>query len=186
MLKRQVRIIAWDDCAFRFNQKSVQLVGVVFRGGDFIDGLLSTVVKKDGTDATKKIAQSITNSRHFDQLSYIMTDGITVAGMNIIDIADLYEQTRLPVIAIVRKQPDRAAFIAALKKLPGGLKKVKTVQKTPDVLQYREIFFQQAGMTRTGCENLLDLTCIRSKIPEPLRVAHIIASGLSGESRGRA
>ena len=62
MFKKEVRIIAWDDCAFEFKSKRVTVVGAIFRGGQFLDGLLSTAITKDGTDATAKISDSILKS----------------------------------------------------------------------------------------------------------------------------
>ena len=186
MLKKEVRIIAWDDCAFSYSQKNVRIVGVIFRGGDFIDGMLSSVIRKDGTDVTEKIGSAILASRHYDQLSYVMTNGISFAGLNILDINELHRRTKLPVIAVVRKKPDRRRFIAALKKFPDFRKRASVVRRTGHVAAFGEIFFQKAGISLADCRELLKLTCTRSKIPEPLRVAHLVASGLSGESRGRA
>jgi uncharacterized protein len=197
MPKKEVRIIAWDDCAFAFNQASVRLVGVVFRGGDFLDGMLSTTIEKDGIDATKKISRSILKSRHFDQLSYIMTNGISFAGLNILDIAELHKRTGLPVIVVIRKMPDMEEFIKALNRFIDSKKRTRAVVNAGAVNKWKEIYYQIAGIEKNKCEEILKLTCTRSKIPEPLRVAHLIASGLSRpskqaplslgyESRGRA
>ncbi len=184
-LKREVRIIAWDDCAFRFRQKKVRLVGVIFRGGDFIDGMLSALVTKDGNDATAKIVSSILRSRHYDQLSYVMTNGISFAGLNILDINELYRKTRLPVIAVVRHKPDRKVFMDALKKFADGKNRIGIVKKTGSVIAYNDIYYQKAGLARKECEEILKITCTRSKIPEPIRVAHLIASGLSRQASNK-
>lgn len=190
MPKKEVRIIAWDDCAFRFRQKKVRIIGVIFRGGDFLDGMLSAVITKDGNDATDKIASAVLKSRHYDQLSYIMTNGISFGGLNILDIRGLHARTGLPVIAVVRRKPDRRQFTAALGKFADAKSRTSIVMKTGAVVKFGEIFYQKAGMTKKECEELLRLTCTRAKIPEPLRAAHLIASGLSSsrgyESRGRA
>jgi len=187
MIKKEVRIIAWDDCRFSFAQKSVQLVGVVFRGGDFLDGLLSTKIEKDGTDTTEKIAHSVLVSRHYDQLSYIMLDGITFGGLNVVDIKELYEKTKLPVIVIQRKMPNKKEFLKAMKNLSDFSVRKKAVASAGKFHKYSEsLCYQKAGLSIKECENILKITCIRSVVPEPMRIAHLIASGLSRELHGRA
>ncbi len=199
MFKKEIRIIAWDDCAFRFGQKSVRIVGAVFRGGEFIDGLLSVMIKKDGSDATERISSAVLNSRHYDQLSWIMTNGISFGGLNIIDIGAMHRRTGLPVIAVMRKMPGMKQFTGALGKFSDAKERISAVKKAGAVTKCGEIYYQKAGAPKKECEEILKLTCTRSKIPEPLRVAHLIASGLSRraakkdkngsagyESRGRA
>ncbi|MFH0832758.1 MAG: DUF99 family protein [Candidatus Aenigmatarchaeota archaeon] len=186
VIKDEIRVIAWDDCAFRFKQKNVLIVGAIFRGGKFLDGLLSTRIKKDGTDATEKIAASILKSRHYDQLSYIMLDGITFAGFNLVDIKKLHKKTKLPVIVIQRKKPDMKKFKEALKIFSDYKKRLNVVSNAGKISSSGKIYYQKAGLSNDECEELMKVTCVRSNVPEPIRVAHLIASGLSGESRGRA
>jgi endonuclease V-like protein UPF0215 family len=187
MIKKEVRIIAWDDCRFSFAQKNVQLVGVVFRGGDFLDGLLSVRIEKDGTDATEKITHSMLSSRHYDQLSYVMLDGITFGGFNVVDIKKMYEKTKLPVIVVQRKKPGKKEFLKAMKHLSNFHVHKKAVESAGKFHEYSEsLYYQKAGLSIKECESILKITCIRSLVPEPMRIAHLIASGLSGESHGRA
>lgn len=185
-MKKEIRIIGWDDCAFGFKQKYVTIVGTVFRGASFLDGLLSTHIEKDGMDATENIANAILNSRHYDQLSYIMLDGITLGGFNVVDIKKIFEGTDLPVIVALRKMPEMKKFLAALEKLPNYGKRTKAVKAAGKFFMFRDLIYQKTGLSKNECEDLLRLTCVRSIVPEPLRIAHLIASGLSGESRGRA
>ncbi|MBA3064320.1 DUF99 family protein, partial [Candidatus Woesearchaeota archaeon] len=50
-----------------------------------------------------------------------------------------------------------------------------------------EIFVQAIGLSLKQAEEIIDITCTHSLLPEPLRVAHLIAGGVvDGESRGRA
>ncbi len=192
MVKPEIRIIAWDDCAFQFKDKKVTVVGAVFRGGKFIDGLLSTEIEKDGTDATEKISKRILSSRHYDQLSLVMLKGISFAGFNMIDIKTLNKKTRLPVIVVMRSAPDLNKFVGAMKKLGYYKKRIKALKNAGTVYKYKNIFYQKSGITAEQCEQIFRVTCTQSNIPEPLRVAHLIASGLSRshgsgfESRGRA
>jgi len=188
VFKKEIRIIAWDDCKHRRGQrkKDILVVGVIFRGGQFIDGLLSTSVKLDGLDATSKIIKAINRSRHRDQLRVIMLDGITFAGFNLVDIKMLNMKTKMPVIAVIRKKPDVNSFKSALKIFPDYNKRLKIVENAGIPKKWNKIYYQCCGLSDDDCKKILELSTIRSNIPEPIRVAHLIASGLSGESKGRA
>ncbi len=186
MLKRETRIIAWDDAAFEKDSRSVTLIGAIFRGAEFMDGMLSTEIIKDGLDATEKISSAIKKSRHHDQLGMIMSNGITFGGFNMLDIRKLHENTGLPVIAVQRKKPDMGKFMSALSALADCKERKRMAENAGSFNAFRKIYYQSAGIDKGGCEDILGMTCMRSDIPEPLRIAHIIASGLSGESRGRA
>lgn len=126
MIKKEIRIIAWDDCAFSFNSDEVTLIGAIFRGGSFLDGMLSTTIEKDGMDATEKISEAIKKSRSYDQLSIIMLDGISYAGLNLVDIQELHRKTKLPVIVFLRKKPNLDKFLKALEKIKGNKKIVES------------------------------------------------------------
>ena len=49
------------------------------------------------------------------------------------------------------------------------------------------VYMQIHGIEREDAEDIVRLSTTRSAIPEPLRVAHIIAAGIiTGESKGSA
>jgi len=186
-MKPEIRVIAWDDCRFKEDDTNVLVIGVIFRGGRFLDGLLSTKIKKDGLDATNRISESINKSRHYDQLQYIMLDGITFGGFNIVDIQKLYKSTNLPVIAVQRNKPNVKLFKHTIRKIFKDWKeRIKIVDKAGKIKKWDKIYYQCFGLSKNECEDILKVTTIRSHVPEPIRVAHLIASGLSGESKGRA
>lgn len=123
-IKREIRIIAWDDGPFEFKTKGKDiLVGVIFRGGHFIDGLLKTEIEIDGFDATEKITEKILKTRHKD-LRVVMLDGITFAGFNIVDIKEIYEKTKLSVIVVNRKKPNLQRFVSLIKQMPNPEKRL--------------------------------------------------------------
>ena len=88
-IKKEIRILAWDDGPFEFKSKGKDiLIGVIFRGGKILDGLLKTEVDIDGLDATEKIIKKVLKTKHKD-LRVIMLDGITFAGFNTVDIKEM-------------------------------------------------------------------------------------------------
>jgi hypothetical protein len=185
--KKEVRVLGIDDGPFdKSRDKDVLLVGVVYRGGQFMDGILSTHARVDGDDATDVIARLVNKSKFKPQLRALFLHGIAVGGFNIIDLPALHRRTRLPVIVVVRDYPNFEDIYAALRKL-GQERKIGLIEQLPKPVQAGRIWMQAVGISRVSAERLVKVTSTRSEIPEPLRAAHIIAAGImKGESRGRA
>ena len=96
MLKKEIRVIGIDDAPFdKFGKGNVMVVGTVFRGGQWLDGVLSTKVSIDGNNATAKIAEMINKSKFKPQLQCIFLDGIAVGGFNVIDVKHLSKKTEV-------------------------------------------------------------------------------------------
>ncbi len=186
-MKKQIRVIGIDDASFdKFKDKTVLVLGTIYRGGDFMDGLVSCYVDKDGSEATDKIIEMINNTKFKPQLQYILLDGIAVGGFNVIDVEKLSKETSLPVIVVIRSYPNFKEIIDALKKLKME-KKIKLIEKAGEVIKIGKIYVQLTNIDEKEAEKLLKILCTHSYFPEPIRVAHIIGSGLiKGESHGRA
>jgi endonuclease V-like protein UPF0215 family len=191
-VKDEVRILGVDDAPFNLHSdEKVMLVGTVFRGGCWLDGVLRTEVEVDGVDSTERIVEMVKKTRHKD-LRVIMLDGLGFGGFNLVDIEKLFKETKLPVIVVVRRMPDFRAIEKAVENLEhrdfyrkcmekaGEPKKVETKPGKFIHIQYSGIVFADAA-------EIVRLSSTRSLIPEPIRVAHLIASGVVlGESRGGA
>jgi len=166
------------------------IVGTIFRAGNWLDRVLSTYIHGDGTDATKKISEMVINSRNIGQLGVIMLDGITFGGFNLINICELFEATDIPVIVIMRRMPDFEGIKNALKRFPDWKNRWANVLEAGKVHKVdgkESIYIQICGIEIEDAMEVVKLSTTRSAIPEPLRVAHIIAAGIvTGESHGSA
>lgn len=186
VVKPEIRVLGIDDGAFTPHKKGFALiVGVVFRGGYWLDGVMSTKVRVDGFDSTKKVTSMVVSSPHHKQLRVIMLNGVTFAGFNVIDINKLHKNTGLPVIAITRNKPNFNEIREALKNLPKSEKRWKTILNAGNVFETttrnknEKVYMEIAGILEEDARRILRLTSTRSSIPEALRVAHIIASGIT-------
>jgi len=151
-----------------------------------MDGLVSTRVHVDGTDATSKLTSLINECRFKKQLRAIFLDGIALGGFNVVDITQLCESTGLPVIAVIRHYPDYKKIREALEKLK-MTKQLAIIQALPRPRKAGPIYVQAVGAPTTIVNQFLKLTTTRSYLPEPIRIAHIIGAGIvTGESKGRA
>ncbi|MAG91286.1 hypothetical protein CMO83_01260 [Candidatus Woesearchaeota archaeon] len=187
MVKDEIRVIGIDDSPFnKFKDKKILVVGVVMRGGSWIDGILSTKAAVDGSDATKNIIKMINRCKFKPQLQCIFLDGIAVGGFNIIDVQELNKKTKLPVIVVIRRKPDikniKSTLIRIKKK-----EKIKLLEKAGEVSKIGDIFVQLTGIDLQKARKILKIVCTRSFLPEPIRLAHLIAQGVvAGESKGSA
>ena len=186
-IKKEIRILGIDDSNFTREDRDVLVVGALLRGGYWIDGVLSTHVQRDGLDATEKIVNMILKARYKD-LRAIMLKGVTIAGFNLIDIEKLNRDTGLPVVVVMRKMPDIESIEKALTNLDFLEKRVEIIKKAGEIYkgtvqEKSDIFFQFKGIEKEDARELIRISSMHSNIPEPLRVAHIIATGVvRGES----
>jgi len=184
-VKPEIRVLGVDDGSFTPHKGYAPVVGVVFRGGYWLDGVLSTKVKVDGFDATDKIGTMIVESPHYRQVRIMMLEGVTFGGFNVVDIKELNALTELPVIVVTRNKPDFREIHAAVKKLPNSTERWAAVQNAGQVFEVHtrsmdeKVYMEISGIRESDARRILQLTSTRSSIPEPLRVAHLVASGTS-------
>jgi endonuclease V-like protein UPF0215 family len=193
-IKPEIRILGIDDGPFeRRARGTVPLVGTVFRGGRWLDGVLSTTIEQDGTDVTERVVEMINRSRHRGQLRIVMADGVTFAGFNVLDVKKVFEQTGLPIIIVSRDLPNMMDVKKAIKHLPNWRERWKIIKSSGKIYpvstkrRAAPVYMQFVGMGRADAEEVVKLSSTRSLIPEPLRTAHLIATAMvRGESYGRA
>jgi len=190
-MKKEIRLLGIDDSPFTFNEKYTRIFGVVMRGGNYLECVLSSQISVDGDDSTSIVRDMIENTRHKMQIKAILLDGIALGGFNVIDIEKIYKDTKIPIITITRDKPDFDKIKTALKKNfqdwkkrwnlvnKGKLHEVKT--------SHNPIYIKFMGLSIDEAKEIIKLSTIRGVVPEPIRVAHLIASGVTrGESYGKA
>lgn len=189
-VKPQIRVIGFDDGTFSFKSKLRKgrtiLVGVVMKGSQDVVGVVTRWIEIDGKDSTEKMIDAINNSR-FKDLRVIMLKGITYAGFNVVDVEKLSKETGLPVITVIRKKPDLKAMEDALRKhFADADERIALLRKAGEIRELipGKVFYQAYGLLPQQAEEIINLTQKSSLIPEPLRLAHMIASAvITGESK---
>jgi len=184
VIKSEIRVLGIDDGKFiPHTQGDVLVVGVVFRGGCSIDGVMHTKVTIDGLDATEKLTQMINGSPHRHQLRIVMLNGVTLAGFNLVDIKRLNVDTGLPIIALTNDKPDLDAIHNALKHLPCSEERWQIILNAGEIHEVinkgAKLYMGLAGVRIADALTILDLTSTMGSLPEPLRIAHLIASGIT-------
>lgn len=190
-MKPQIRILGIDDSPFNFGDKRTCVIGVVMRVPSYIEAVLKTEVDVDGDDACEKLAEMINSSRYKEQLKLVMLDGVAMGGFNIIDIDDLHNMIDLPVVTVTREKPNFESMEKALKEhFKDWRKRLDTIKKGELYLvetRHKPVFVKFVGIEFEEVKTIIELSTVLGALPEAIRVAHLIASGVAvGESYGRA
>jgi uncharacterized protein len=190
-MKPEVRLLGVDDGPFHFSDKETAVIGVVMRASGYIEGIIKKEIRIDGSDATNLVIDMITHTRHRKQLKAMMLDGVALGGFNIVDIDKVFDETSLPVVTVTRDKPNFEKIKTALQGHFEDWKDRYDLITRGELFEletsYNPIFVKCAGVSFEEAKEIITLATIRGVIPEPIRIAHIIASGiLRGESYGKA
>ncbi|MBW2543477.1 MAG: DUF99 family protein [Deltaproteobacteria bacterium] len=180
-------VLGVDDGPFEKGvSRSVPLVGVTMEGSDLVEAVSVTEFPVDGEDVADFLADWIDGLRVRPALQGIFFGGITIAGLAVIDVRALAERLGVPVAIVNRREPGDARLIEALES--AGLAHRRAILERAPRAQCinGRIYASVAGGDFESTTSLVKATIGKSDLPEPLRLAHIIARAIvTGESRGR-
>lgn len=186
-MRRLSNTVGFDDAPFdRAHRGPVTVVGAVFADLRF-DGVLTATIEKDGADATDVLAATIAGSRFHAHIQLVLLQGLTFGGFNVVDAVTLHERVARPVLVVARRRPDVEAIRAALEhRVPDGARKWAIIARLGPMEPCAGVQVQRVGLSAAEAEAVVRRLALHGRIPEPLRVAHLIAGALArGASRGR-
>lgn len=181
-------VVGFDDAPFdRAWRGDVPVIGAVFAALR-LEGIVAGRVRRDGRNATRVLAELVTRGKWAPQLQLVLLQGIALAGFNVVDVPALHEATGLPVMVVARRAPRLERIrTALLDRVPGGARKWRLIERLGPMEPLHGVWVQRAGLARPSALSVLRRLCVHGAVPEPLRVAHLVAGGLTrGQSRGRA
>ena len=185
------------------------LVGAVC-AGTRLDGVVAGRVRRDGANAALKMIELVRASQFGAHLQALMLQGIAVGGFNVVDVHAVSRALGIPVLVVARKKPDLDAVRRALfsdapphdrPRVRGAARKWRLIEAAGPMeplsasrraakrgeRELPRLWIQRVGLTVEEARRLVASTTLHGNIPEPLRVAHLIAGGVTtGKSRGRA
>ncbi len=188
MGKPITNVVGFDDAPFAHEHYGdVRVVGAVC-SRTRLDGVVSGKVRRDGVNATDELVRLVSGGKFEQHVRAVLLQGIALAGFNVVDIHRLSRELDVPVVVAVRRHPRLNLVEEALReRTRGGARKWKLVQAAGALEQIGPMWVQRVGLTRPETAALLKATTLHGNVPEPLRLAHLIAGGVTtGQSRGRA
>lgn len=176
-LKPDIRILGIDDGKFqRGISISSILAGVLVRLDRTIENMATTRITVDGADIVDGIKEILDRIRV--RPSLIMADGVTFAGFNIIDPVELFTITGISVMTVHRGLPDISSMLSAIRSLQDARKESVLLSLNPSrvVLAGKEYTINTAGIESEEAIAVLRKTVVNGYLPEPIRLAHMLAS----------
>ncbi len=156
-VKREIRVLG--VAARRATHKGYTVVGVVFRGGLYLDGVLRT--KSESRDITGDVVEMIVSSPHHPQVRAILLDGKLLDGATA-DLAVLSEAASRPVIAF-----NPTGMVAP---------REGAVERFEMDLNEGPVPVLSLGIDRAMAERILSRVSKRRGVPEALRIACLLVS----------
>lgn len=208
-----MNVIGFDDGPFvREHRGDVLIVGAVC-ARTRLDGVLCGRIRRDGSNATERMVALVSESQFRSHVRAVMLQGIAVGGFNVIDIHALARALGVPVVVIMRRPPDMDAIRRALfsdsprmrPRVRGARKKWQLIESAGAIERIdlqnvvgrprapsgvrggeRRLWVQRSGLSLDAARAIVEATTLHGNVPEPLRLAHLIAGGIvTGQSRGR-
>ena len=180
--KKGIRVLGIAESFRRDYEKSV-LAGIVMRSDFIIDGVGLTQITVGGMDATEGIFRLV-ESLQRDDINVMMLNGCVISWFNIIDIMEVYRRLRIPLICVTYEESegleehiakhfeatDRDLRIEAYNRL-GDRVPVNLHGRFEDLIRF-------LGIEKADAGTVLKKFTTHGKVPEPLRVAKIVARAL--------
>ncbi|HEV2120792.1 MAG TPA: DUF99 family protein [Candidatus Bathyarchaeia archaeon] len=135
----------------------------------------------DGLDATRKAEHLLKGSTH----TPVLLSGVTFGGFNLIDPWKIQKLCKAPVIVVVGSRPDNRAVKRALtrhfpdwKRRWDLIRSLGPIQRVRAMIGEGPLFFERFGCSTREARLILKTSAFVSRVPEPLRVAGVLARGL--------
>jgi len=164
--------------SFKEGDVKSRLAGVVMRSDLVIDGFVLGTATLGGDDATMSVVKMFRALRRND-VNLIILSGCIISMYNIVEVDSVSKKTGLPVICLTYNESrgiERAIkhhFSDSGKKLASyrGLGERRQVKLSSG---YR-VYVRASGVTDREAEEAINLFTLQGSIPEPVRVAKLLA-----------
>ena len=179
--KKAIRALGMAE-SFRKSSEKAFLAGVVMRSDLIIDGFTinrSTISGDDATDSVTALYSSLGRQ----DINLIMIGGAIISMYNIINLNRVFEETGKPVLAVTYR-PSEGIEDAIKKHFPDNWEsKLEAYRRLGPRREIRlkngfKVFVRNIGMDDYDSRLILNKFTVFGRIPEPIRVARLLARGL--------
>ncbi|MCW4020441.1 MAG: DUF99 family protein [Candidatus Bathyarchaeota archaeon] len=187
--KKAVRALGISESFVKGVSEKSALAGVVMRADMAIDGFVFSAATVGGMDATEKIVEMHRSLERAD-INLLILNGCIISWYNVVDLHKVAEETGLPLVCVTYEESE-------------GLEKYfkelfpedwqdrvevyhKNKSRTPIKLDTGYVVYVRfIGMSVEEAKGILNKFTTHGAVPEPLRVARLIARALVKKSTSK-
>ena len=177
--KKGVRVLGVSESFQRDDVRSIA-VGVVMRGDMRIDGFGFCEPEVGGTNATEQLIAMYSRLGREDIRAWVL-GGCIISWFNVVDSVELHEATGVPVVCLSYNPSEgiekffREYFPddwqSRIELMDRGGQRQEVSLKTG-----HSVFLTTSGITLDQARKLVNQFTLDGRVPEPIRVARIIAA----------
>lgn len=172
-----MRVLGIAESFVRSTPQST-LAGLVMRGDLRIDGVALAEITVGGMDATEGVL-SIYRKLNREDINILMLSGNVISWFNIIDPERVHRGTGLPVISVTYEESDGLERYLE-EYFPGDTERLRKYRALGERSTLRlktgyDIFVRAHGISLKEARTVLNRFTLEGRIPEPVRVARLIA-----------
>jgi len=181
--KKGIRVLGISESFRKGVSKKSVLAGIVMRGDLLIDGFAITTITVGGLDATQGVL-NIYNILNRKDINAIMLNGVIIAWYNVIDLEKIYNETKVPIIAVTYEESEEKLDKYFKENFPEDCeKRIEIYRRNGEREKIRlktghVVLVRYLGMRKDEAKGLLNKFVRQGAIPEPLRVSRLLARTL--------
>jgi endonuclease V-like protein UPF0215 family len=179
---QKMRVVGIEDGSFQKGVTKKALLAAVLLNGLEIEDVKFAYIAVDGLDATEKVVKTLSKWK----FEAVILAGVSFAGFNIIDPTALFNKFGKPIIVVSRTKPDnKAVKLALIRHFKDWQIRWEVFKKLAPIIRISvsaeepPLYIEMIGAETNWTENLIKALAACGRVPEPLRVARLIARGLS-------
>ncbi len=164
--------------SFKKGDRKSALAGVVMRSDLVVDGVVLGSATVGGDDATSSVIKMFKKLRRND-INLIILSGCIISMYNIIDVDAVSKKTGLPVVCLTYRE-SQGIERAIKHHFPNEGSKLATYkilgERRPlDLKSGYRVYVRASGISDQEAAGVLELFTLQGSIPEPVRLAKLLA-----------
>jgi len=183
---QELQVVGVEDGSFskepqRHDAQKALFVCVLF-SGKWVSDFQANMITIDGLDATERLVFML-QRWSFDA---VMLAGVSFAGFNLVDPTVVFEEFNKPVIIVSRTKPNNIAVKNALRRhfedwqvRWGVFEKLGPVWEVVSMPNEPPVYVEVVGAELEWANRLIRAASLCCRVPEPIRVARLVARGLT-------